>query len=67
MRWTTLAKPGGWARITLEEAHARLWSLEARLHLPIELGRRILIANDNAPCVGAALHGRSGSRALNVR
>lgn len=66
VEWHTLAKPGGWMHITLEESHARLWSLEARLRRPSELGSRVLIANDNAPCVGAAIRGCSASRALNL-
>ena len=65
--WFKVGRPGGYEHITLEEAHAKLWGMEARLHRPSELGQRVLHAGDNAPCEGAFIKGRSASRRLNRR
>ena len=65
--WFKVGRPGGYEHITLEEAHAKLWGMEARLHRPSELGCRVLHAGDNAACEGAFIKGRSASRKLNRR
>ena len=65
--WSCAPRPGGYKHITLEEADARLWSLESSLHRPAEIGTRVLRAGDNAAAVGAAIKGRSPSRPLNAR
>jgi len=65
--WTTIARPGGWQHITLEEADTNLWSMEHRLHRPSELGCRVGQGGDNACTVGSFAKGRSSSPALNLR
>jgi hypothetical protein len=64
--WCEAAKPGGYAHITIEEAHAKLWSMESRLGRPSEFGTRVLHGGDNAACEGAFMKGRSASTRLNT-
>ena len=64
--WASAARPGGYNHITLEEAAAGNWSLEARLTRAGECGTRCLEGGDNAATVGAFLRGRSRSPALNA-
>lgn len=63
--WKTVAKPGGYRHITLEEAAALNWSLHDRLRRPKEFNSKILQGVDSAAAAGAYKKGRSASRSLN--
>ena len=63
--WKTVAKPGGYRHITLEEAAALNWSLHDRLRHPKEFNSKILQGVDSAAAAGAYKKGRSASRSLN--
>ena len=65
--WTEAARKGGRRHITLEEADAGIWSLEARLRRPTEVGSKVVEGGDNAAQIGAFSRGRSSSRRLNGR
>ena len=65
--WSEAPRPGGYEHITLEEAGAMNWSLEARLKYPNGVGCRVLHGGDNAANVAAYIKGRSASRRLNRR
>ena len=62
--WHTVARPGFYRHITLEEAAAHIWSFEARLLRPGERGNRVLHVGNNA-AEGASARGRSSTRSLN--
>ena len=63
--WHTVARPGFYRHITLEEAAVHIWSFEASLHRLGERGHRVLHVGDSAAEVGASARGRSSTRSLN--
>ena len=65
--WSTAARPGGFDHITLEEADATCWAVEAKLRRPGGLFTRSGLGGDNAASVGAFREGRSSSRRVNGR
>ena len=65
-RWATVARPGGWRHICLEESDAFVWHLEERIKRG-EVARRGVHIGDNAAQVSSHAKGRSATRRMNAR